>query len=378
MNIVSIVGARPQFVKLAPLDKKIRANGHRHTVIHTGQHYDYEMSESFFDELKIPKPDLNLQVGSGSHAQQTSDMLSRLGVALDSTDVDLVLVYGDTNSTLAGALAAIKLHIPIGHVEAGFRSGDISMPEEVNRILTDRVSQLLFAPTEDAVDNLVSEGISAERIFFVGNIMAESLLLNLNKAKKNMILSKLKLSTKAYGVLTVHRPENTDHRDRLTNIINGVIDAEMPFIFPLHPRTAKLLDQYGLMPKIAKSLIQPVSPMKYLEFMKVQSEARLILTDSGGIQEEAILLNVPCLTLRYNTEMILTLKLGANKLVGADAGVIKNSIREILEKPNPKFLRPDNWDKAVSARIMAAIDSNTELLEIKPLTVDLEKRTWEQ
>lgn len=372
MKIVSIVGARPQFIKLAPIAKKLSESNHEHIILHTGQHYDYEMSKIFFDELEIPKPDFNFEIGSGTHAEQTGKILLHLGETLYKISPDLVLVYGDTNSTLAGALAAVKLHIPVGHVEAGYRSHDISMPEEVNRVVTDRISQVLFAPTEDAVNNLISEGISSDKIFFVGNIMAESLLSSLGKLVKNETLNRFSLLQKTYGILTIHRPENTNTKHRLESMIKGIIDTDFPVVFPVHPRTVKFLEDYHLVDIIKTSNIIAIEPLNYLDFLKLESEAKFILTDSGGIQEEAILLGVPCLTLRYNTERTLTLQLGANKLVGADSKVITQSIFEINKNDDKKFQKPENWDTKVSSRILSTIQNNIDLLSIKPQIIDLQ------
>ena len=371
MKIVSIVGARPQFIKLAPIAKTARQRGHEHIVIHTGQHYDYRMSKVFFDELEIAEPDHNLEIGSGTHARQTGEMLSRIGELLPTLNPDLTVVFGDTNSTLAGALASVKLHIPVGHVEAGYRSGDISMPEEINRIITDRISQILFAPTQDAIENLVSEGVDRDKIFFVGNIMAETLLSNMDRVKTSDILERLKLTPKSYGVLTAHRPENTNEPKRFKAIFDGIIAADYPIVFPAHPRTSALIASYGLADKLAKSKIKTVPPMNYIEFAKLQSEAALILTDSGGVQEEAVLLGVPCLTLRYNTERILILEMGANKLVGADSELIKKNIIAIVEGGEAKFSAPLNWDTGVSSRIIDAIEASKGKLTIKPEVVDL-------
>ncbi len=366
MRILSVVGARPQFIKLAPMDKTIRARGHEHVIVHTGQHYDYKMSKTFFDQLEIAEPDYNLEIGSGTHAQQTGQMLERLGETVTVVKPDLVLVFGDTNSTLAGALVAVKLHVPVGHVEAGYRSGDISMPEEVNRVMADRVAQMLFAPTADAIENLVAEGVPRERIIFVGNIMAESLLTSLDRAADSTVLTDLGLESGSYAVLTAHRPENTNEPDRLRAIIEGISAAGFPIVFPAHPRTTTLIEEYGLSETIAAGPIRLVDPMNYIDFLRLQSQARLILTDSGGLQEEAILLGVPCLTLRYNTERVLTVRLGANKMVGADADLITKSILELLERASVDIPIPPNWDEKVSERIMDAIEDGRDLLAIKP------------
>ena len=363
MRIVSVVGARPQFIKLAPFDKEARKK-HEHVIIHTGQHYNYEMSKTFFDELDIPEPDYNLEIGSGTHAWQTGQMLTKLGETLPKISPDLVIVYGDTNSTLAGALAAVKLHIPAGHVEAGYRSFDISMPEEVNRVITDRISQILFSPTKDAVDNLKKGGRGDGRVFFVGNIMTESLLGHLEKIDKIDILKDLGLKNREYAVLTLHRPENTNDKDRLRGIFKGLINADYPILFPVHPRTTALLREYGIEELIDSSRIKKIEPMKYLEFAKLQKESRLIITDSGGIQEEALLLGVPCLTLRYNTERHLTVALGSNELIGTDRLTIEKSIKRTLSEDVKSYQPPEKWDTKVSSRIIKVIDDNPSLLNI--------------
>jgi len=367
MKIASIVGARPQFIKLAPIDREINSGPHTHIIIHTGQHYDYEMSKAFFDQLAISEPDYNLEIGSGAHAWQTGQMLIKIGAVLEEVRPDLVLVYGDTNSTIAGALAAVKLHIAAAHVESGYRSGDIAMPEEVNRVATDRICQILFAPTAGAVSKLISEGTPEKNVFFVGNIMAESLLSNLERINESQILNELGIEPKAYAVLTAHRPENTNDPQRLSAIIEGIIAADFPTVFPVHPRTIAFLEKYGLEAKIKAGKIRLIEPLKYLDFIKLQADARLILTDSGGMQEEALLLDVPCLTLRYNTERWLTLELGANQLVGAEKELITAGILRLVKAGNHvEFSKPKFWDTGVARRIIAAAEDNPELLSIKP------------
>ncbi len=370
MKIISIVGARPQFIKLAPLDKRIRKK-HQHLIIHTGQHYDYEMSKGLFEQLEIPEPDYNLEIGSGSHAWQTGQMLYKLGETLENLKIDLVLVYGDTNSTLAGALAAIKLHIPVGHVEAGYRSGDISMPEEVNRIIVDRIAQILFAPSSHEVENLLHEGISSERIILTGNIMAESLFKNISKLKESSIIQDLVLEPRRYALLTVHRPENTNSKERLTNIVKGLAQSSFPIIFPAHPRTIKYLEEYGLLDILSSGRIKLLPPLKYLDFLKLESDARFIITDSGGIQEEAMIFKVPCLTLRYNTERSITLRVGANRLVGTDTEKISQGIQSILEWPDTDWEIPSLWDTNVSDRIIKSIEINKSLFCIQPQKLEL-------
>lgn len=363
MRIVSIVGARPQFIKLAPLDRELREH-HEHVIIHTGQHYDYEMSKAFFDQLDISEPDHNLEIGSGSHAWQTGQMLYKLGETLQNLKPHLVIVYGDTNSTLAGALAAVKLHIPSAHVEAGYRSHDISMPEEVNRVVTDRIVQLHFAPTRRAVQNLLNEGVETEQIFMVGNVMAESLLRHMDRIEKSKVLDEMNLEPGSYAMLTCHRPENTNDPARLRNIMTTLAETPFEVIFPAHPRTAAYLEESGLLGKLDGSSVRLLPPMKYIEFLKLQSQAACVITDSGGIQEEALVLGVPCITLRYNTERVETLDCGGNCLVGADPKLIREAIQALGSGAWTGSV-PENWDTEVAARIVRAIDENRQLLRIE-------------
>lgn len=366
MRILSVVGARPQFIKLAPLCRRL-AGRHGHVVVHTGQHYDYEMSKAFFEALDIPEPDINLSVGSGSHGDQTGRMLVELDQVLAEERPDVVLVYGDTNSTLAGALAAIKVHIPVAHVEAGYRSFDISMPEEVNRIVADRVCQLHLAPTKDAVDNLVGEGIEPEGIALVGNIMAEALLASEDRVSRSTILDDLGLSEHAYAVLTMHRPENTERPERLVGICEGLSACPLPIIFAVHPRTQERMRSPELTRALGGADLRMVPPMRYLDFARLLAGARLALTDSGGVQEEAIIRGVPCLTLRYNTERVATVEAGANVLVGADGARIAAGITRWLDKPvRPGFEVPPMWDAEVSTRIVGALEERSARLVVAP------------
>ncbi|MCZ7394012.1 MAG: UDP-N-acetylglucosamine 2-epimerase (non-hydrolyzing) [Candidatus Methanoperedens sp.] len=325
MKLISIVGARPQFIKCAPLSRELRKE-HEEILVHTGQHYDHEMSDIFFEELNIPKPDYNLGIGSGSHGEQTGKILIEIEKVLMKEKPDLVIVYGDTNSTLAGALAAAKLHIKVAHVEAGLRSFDRSMPEEINRVLTDHTSDLLFCPTQTAVDNLANEGITAG-VHLVGDVMVDALEYNLKIAeKKSGIIEELALEKGKYLVITVHRPGNTDSRENMTNIIGALREAGRVVVFPVHPRTEKYLREYGLlMPENVKL----IKPLGYLDMLRLMANAGKILTDSGGIQKEAYVLGVPCITLRENTEWVETLEGGWNVLVGAEKRKILEGVRSL-------------------------------------------------
>ena len=324
MKIVSIVGARPQFIKCAPLSRLIRKE-YEEILVHTGQHYDIGMSDVFFDELDIPKPDYNLGIGSDSHAAQTGKMLIEIEKILLREKPDLVLVYGDTNSTLAGVLAASKLHIKTAHVEAGLRSFDRDMPEEINRVLTDHISGLLFCPTETAVSNLKKEGIT-KGVYNVGDVMLDSLVYNIKIAEqKATILEDLDLNSKEYMVATVHRASNTDIFENLSSIVNAFFDAGILIVFPMHPRTEKFLKQYGLWDKLREK-VKVIPPLGYLEMLKLMAHAKKILTDSGGVQKEAYMLGVPCITMRENTEWVETIEDGWNVLVGADYEKIMDAI----------------------------------------------------
>lgn len=325
MKLVTIVGARPQFVKCAPLSRELRKQ-HTEVLVHTGQHYDPEMSDVFFSELAIPEPDYHLGIGSGPHGKQTGEILARVEEVLVKERPDLVIVFGDTNSTLAGALAAVKLHIPVAHVEAGLRSFDRTMPEEINRVATDHVSDLLFCPTETAVRNLRNEGIT-KGVHLVGDVMVDALEYNKGIAAKNSrILEKFGLSRKVYLVVTVHRPANTDNREHMEAILPALGESGFPVLFPVHPRTRKVLEEYGLRERLPGNVIA-TAPLGYLDMIQAMAHARTILTDSGGMQKEAYLLGVPCITLRDTTEWVETVDDGWNVLVGADRGKIVEAIR---------------------------------------------------
>ena len=319
MKIASVVGARPNFIKLAPVSKELRKEFNE-IIIHTGQHYDYEMDKVFFDELGIPEPDYHLGVGSGSHGYQTGEMLKRVEEVLTKEKPDMVLVFGDTNSTLAGALAAVKLHIKVAHVEAGLRSFDKKMPEEINRVLTDHCSDLLFCPTETAVKNLKNEGIT-KGVYLTGDVMVDALQENIKIAeKKSKILDELDLKPKEYYLATVHRAENTDDFSRLKSIVDAFCEIEN-IVFPCHPRTEKMFKKFNLWDRLQKR-VKVIKPVGYFDMLVLEKNARKILTDSGGVQKEAYIFKVPCITLREKTEWVETVEDGWNVLVGAESGKI--------------------------------------------------------
>jgi len=346
MRILSVVGTRPQFIKAAPLSKKLR-KAHQEVLLHTGQHYDYLLSQVFFEQLGLPQPDYHLGVGSGSHGRQTARMLMGIEKVLLAEKPDLVLVYGDTNSTLAGALAAAKLHIPVAHVEAGMRSFDPKMPEEINRVLTDRLSTYLFCPTPTAVKNLQSEGIQ-KGVYLAGDVMVDALREGLRLAEQRSgILQKLAFTPKSYLLATLHRAGNTDDPQSLSSILEGFNSLDEPMIFPLHPRTRQAIKAFGLK---ARPHVRMLKPLPYLDHLVLEKNARLILTDSGGMQKEAYLLGVPCLTLRPETEWVETTEAGWNLLVGTDPAKIRQAVQEFHPQGErkPIFGEGDASDKIVN------------------------------
>jgi len=335
MKIISIVGARPQFIKYAPLSKELK-KAHEDVLIHTGQHYDYNMNKVFFDELGIPEPDYNLGVGSGTHAYQTGEMLKGIEDILIKEKPDLVIVYGDTNSTIAGALSSVKLHIKVAHVEAGLRIFDKSVPEEINRVLTDYCSNYLFCPTQTAVDNLKQEGIT-EGVYLTGDVMVDALNFNKEIAEQSRILDQLRLISKKYILVTVHRDFNTDNQNNLENIMTALIRlGEMgeKIVFPVHPRTAKLLKTYGLFNSLGE-MVTMIEPLGYLEFLKLLNHAKKVLTDSGGVERDAYILKVPCATLMDFTPWVETVDDGWNILAGTDIEKIVKVARNF--KPGHRY-----------------------------------------
>lgn len=359
MNIVLIAGARPNFMKVAPLIQAIKKHNRQNKssqikfkLIHTGQHYDYEMSRAFFDDLSIPEPDMSLNVGSGTHAQQTGEIMIRLEKILLKEKPDLVMVVGDVNSTLAGALTAVKLHIPIAHVEAGLRSYDREMPEEINRLLTDSISDYLFTPTKEANENLRKEGIPQEKIYFVGDVMVDNLLINLKRADKSKIIEQLTLNSE-YALLTLHRPSNVDEKKNLKNIFSALqkISNKIQIVFPAHPRTNKRIEEFGLSSYL-DTRIRLIKPLGFLDFLKLMKEARFVMTDSGGIQEETTILQIPCLTLRNTTERPITITQGTNILCGNDPQKIVKEAEEILKGRNKRVKPLKFWDGKTAERII--------------------------
>lgn len=362
MKILSIVGARPNFMKIKPIYEEFKKRKIDQVLVHTGQHYDENMSRIFFEDLELPKPDIFLGIGSGTHGIQTGAMMYKIEEVLIEEKPNLTVVVGDVNSTLAGAISSIKMQIPVAHIESGYRSFDMRMPEEINRILVDRISQFLFAPTEDAVQNLKSEGITKKRIFLVGNVMAETLLSHIKKSKKSDILNRLSLEPKTYGLMTIHRAENTAESEKIIKIFESLNEFGHNVIVPIHPRTKKVLEEKGYLVKIGRN-IKIVDPLGYLDFLQLMSNSKYIMTDSGGIQEEALMLDIPCITLRNNTERIATLKNGANVLVGMDSLKISQAIKELPTRQK-EYLKPPLWDDNVSKRIVNTIMENHELFTL--------------
>jgi UDP-N-acetylglucosamine 2-epimerase (non-hydrolysing) len=343
-HILHVVGARPNFVKAAPVVRAIRELGLRQTLVHTGQHYDRNMSDVFFTELEIPEPDFNLEVGSGSHASQTAEIMHRFEPVVTEQKPDIVLVYGDVNSTVAAALVCSKLLIPIGHVEAGLRSFDRAMPEEINRIVTDRLSDVLFTPSEDGDVNLKREGVPPERIRLVGNVMIDSLIRLLPMAK-----SCPKNGAPGFALVTLHRPSNVDNSENLQRIVRSLVEVseQLDITFPVHPRTRQRIKEFG----ISAERLHLYEPMPYIEFLSLQTRAAVVITDSGGIQEETTYLGVPCLTLRANTERPVTVDMGTNILVGDDKGRLDSELRNILAGKGKKGVIPPLWDGHAGERI---------------------------
>lgn len=350
MKILHVVGARPNFMKVAPVIEALQAIPFvEQMLVHTGQHYDANMSEIFFKQLGIPEPDINLEVGSGSHAQQTAQIMSLFEPVVLEQRPDWVCVYGDVNSTIAAALVCAKLLVPVAHVEAGLRSFDRTMPEEINRLLTDQIADLLFTPSPDGDENLVREGIAPEKIHCVGNVMIDTLIRLLPQAQTSTILQTLAIVPQSYVLATLHRPSNVDALDTLTPIMDTLsrVGAMKPVIFPVHPRTRQRLIERGL----KYDQIHFTEPLGYLDFLWLQKNAALVITDSGGIQEETTYLQVPCLTVRENTERPITITIGTNQLVGHNMGVLYQLTEQILAGQYAKGAVPDLWDGFASQRI---------------------------
>ena len=362
--VMCVVGARPNFMKMAPILRALAA--HKPPLpallVHTGQHYDQGMSHQLFEDLGLPRPDLNLEVGSGSHAVQTAEVMRRFEPALDEHRPSCVLVVGDVNSTLACTLVAVKKSVPVVHVEAGLRSYDRKMPEEINRVLTDQVADRLYTTERSALDNLLREGVSAERVCFAGNVMIDSLVANRPHARPiadtlraHGIDPALVTHAKGYGVVTLHRPSNVDDADTLAKLLGVLreVSASLPLVFALHPRTRNNIDRFGLGDLIDHQRMALLPPQGYLEMLGLMRDATLVLTDSGGLQEETTALGVPCLTLRENTERPITAEQGTNTLVGRDADAIRNGVAEILRGEGKRGRVPELWDGRAADRIAA-------------------------
>jgi UDP-N-acetylglucosamine 2-epimerase (non-hydrolysing) len=352
MKLICIAGARPNFMKIAPLMDAFRRRPEVSALlVHTGQHYDEKMSDLFFRQLCIPKPDVNLEVGSGSHAVQTADIMRRFEPVVLAEKPDAVLVVGDVNSTIACGLVAVKLGVPLVHVEAGLRSFDRTMPEEINRVLTDAISDVLFCTEQSGIENLQNEGMPADRMHLVGNVMIDTLVRNRQRAEQSAILDELKVADRRYALVTLHRPSNVDHADVLEGLLGAFaeIGGSVPVIFPIHPRTRRMLKTGAA--TLENAGIRLVEPLGYFDFLKLVAHALVVLTDSGGIQEETTILGVPCLTLRDNTERPITVTMGTNRLVGTKPEAILTAYRDVAQNGAPRTAVPPLWDGKAAERI---------------------------
>lgn len=350
MHVLHVVGARPNFMKVAPVYGALAQKGIKQTLVHTGQHYDAAMSEVFFRQLEIPQPDENLNVGSGSHAQQTAAIMSRFEPVVLARNPDIVLVYGDVNSTVAAALVCSKLGIRVGHVEAGLRSFDRAMPEEINRLITDQLADILFTPSTDGDENLAREGIHREKIFFVGNVMIDTLVRLLPKAEAAYAQLKEELKLESFGLLTLHRPSNVDDEASFIPLFDALneLSHDLPLVFPVHPRARQ---KWSARLAACNGRLRVIEPLGYLEFLALQKYARVIVTDSGGIQEESTYLGTPCLTLRENTERPITLTMGTNVLIGRDLALLRREFRRALTVGRETKVPPPLWDGRAAMRI---------------------------
>jgi UDP-N-acetylglucosamine 2-epimerase (non-hydrolysing) len=360
LKVINVVGARPNFMKVAPIVAAMKRREREFTplVVHTGQHYDAAMSDAFFADLDLPQPDVHLGVGSASHAAQTAAVMERFEPVVIQEKPDWVLVVGDVNSTFAAALVCVKLGVKVAHVEAGLRSRDRTMPEEINRILTDQIADLLFTPSADADQNLMAEGIPRERIRLVGNVMIDSLYQHLERAQQSTIRERLGLTDARYAVLTLHRPSNVDDRTTFEGILSALerISEQLPIIFPVHPRAARTIAESGLLDRLKSARnLRLIEPLGYLDFLNLYSGAQLVLTDSGGIQEETTVLGIPCLTLRENTERPITVSLGTNRIVGTNPEKIVAEALAALQQPARLRVDVPLWDGKTGERIVDSL-----------------------
>ena len=356
-HILCVVGARPNFMKMAPIIAALKADGFAVTLVHTGQHYDAAMNDVVFEQLRLPVPDVNLEVGSASHAQQTGEVMKRIEPVLMEKKPDAVLVVGDVNSTLAAGLVAVKLGIKVIHVEAGLRSRDRAMPEEINRILTDQISDILFTTEREAEDNLAAEGVARERVVFAGNVMIDSLRANLAAAVPPSESAGRALPSKGYALVTLHRPSNVDDPRVLKPLLAvlGEIASGMLLVFPVHPRTGARIKEFGAGDFLTAPGVIALPPASYLAMLGLMADAALVLTDSGGVQEETTALGVPCLTLRENTERPITVTEGTNTVVGTDPARIRAAFDDVVKKGGKRGRVPEYWDGQAAVRIAAAL-----------------------
>lgn len=365
-KVISVVGARPNFMKVAPIHKAFQkyANQITHLICHTGQHYDEKMSKVFFVDLEMPQPDFYLGIGGGSHAEQTAKIMIEFEKIVLTEKPDLVIVVGDVNSTIACSLVASKLGVKIAHVEAGLRSYDKEMPEEINRLLTDSISDYLFVTERSGLENLKKEGVASEKIFFTGNVMIDSLVDHLEKSEKSQILNENGLSTGKYVLVTLHRPSNVDSKEyleKMVKFLNKMAD-QFPVIFPIHPRTKNNMSKFGLLEKLNSSVIL-TEPIGYIDFLKLTKNAKLIITDSGGIQEESTFLGIQCITVRNNTERPVTVTVGTNQLIGTDLEKVEEAALKVLNGEIKNGTIPELWDGKAAERISEII--NQKLIGIK-------------
>tara|TARA_B110000014_G_scaffold264397_1_gene265637 strand:- start:11810 stop:12904 length:1095 start_codon:yes stop_codon:yes gene_type:complete len=358
--VILVAGARPNFMKIAPINQEMRKRGIGQLLVHTGQHYDNNMSQVFFDDLGIPEPDIHMGVGSESHAKQTAAIMVEFEKICIEHRPSLVVVVGDVNSTLACAIVASKMHIATAHVEAGLRSGDMAMPEEVNRLVTDAISDILLTPSRDADQNLLKEGRKEDDIYFVGNIMIDSLFETLGSVGKTSILSDLDLETGEFGVLTMHRPSNVDDRQKLLGILGALreICKSVRLVFPVHPRTSNKIVEFRLMSEFEDiDNLTMIEPVGYLDFIALVSESKIVITDSGGIQEETTALGIPCITMRENTERPITVSQGTNRIVGTNPSSIISEVKSSLNKSSEKPTIPEYWDGKTAKRIVDVFET---------------------
>jgi UDP-N-acetylglucosamine 2-epimerase (non-hydrolysing) len=374
MNITLIAGARPNFMKIAPVVNAIRNSGKngdllQYRIVHTGQHFDNNMSNSFFKELNIPEPDINLNCGGGSQAEQTAAIMISFEKELLANPADLVMVVGDVTSTMACSIVTKKLNSKVAHIEAGIRSYDMTMPEEINRMVTDCLADFFFTTTVTASQNLCKTGIPEDKIFFVGNVMIDTLLANRHRFKKPQIWDELKLTKSDYLVMTLHRPSNVDEEKRLKNLLYAIINASrgIPIIFPVHPRTAKIIAGFGFnniskSPPLSVQNLYFTEPLGYLEFNYLVENAKVIITDSGGITEETTVLGIPCLTIRDNTERPETVTIGTNELIGTSPSAIKPALDRLFSSNWKKGGIPELWDGRAAERIVSRLIDLTEII----------------